>query len=93
MVITATGIDGLIKNGGSMRLVLGAHDFGPDIVEAYTMSKEHANELIETIGERIAKNLESIEYIISTRRLEAMAWMFAEKGRNRLLSHQKMYGV
>lgn len=62
-----------------MRLVLGAHDFGPEIVEAYTMSKEHANDLIETIGERITKSLESIEDIISTRRLEALAWMLAEK--------------
>ena len=55
LVITATGIAGLINNGGSMRLVLGAHDFGSEIVEAYMMSKEHASELIETIGERIAK--------------------------------------
>jgi hypothetical protein len=31
MVITAAGLAGLIKNEGKMRLVLGAHDFGPEI--------------------------------------------------------------
>ena len=68
------------------------------------MSKEHANELIQSIGERIAKNLESIEDIISTTRLEALAWMLAEKkleiriaipkkaylGSNRGIFHEKL---
>ena len=79
LVITATGIAGLINNGGKMRLVLGAHDFGPELVKAYELSKDHAKELIEKIGERIAKKLESVEDVISKSRLEALAWMIAEK--------------
>src|SRR5688572_7135774 len=68
LVITATGIAGLLNNGGSMRLVLGAHDLGPEIVEAYEMSKDHAKELVNTIGQSISNNLERVEDIISKRR-------------------------
>jgi superfamily II DNA or RNA helicase len=79
LVITATGIAGLINNGGSMRLILGAHDLGPDVETAYKLSKERAQELVETIGQRIANNLDTIEDVIAKRRLEALAWMLVEK--------------
>src|ERR671931_424505 len=78
LVITATGIAGLIKNGGRMRLILGAHDFGGELERAYFLSKEKAQELVETIGYRIANNLDKIEDVISTKRLEALAWMLVE---------------
>jgi superfamily II DNA or RNA helicase len=79
LVITATGIAGLINNGGTMRLILGAHDLGPEIETAYQMSKEKAQELVETIGQRIVNHLDTVEDVISKKRLEAIAWMLVEK--------------
>lgn len=77
LTVIAAGIVGLIRNNGRMRLVLGAHDLGPELREAYILSKERAQELINEIGNRIAESLERAEDIIARRRLEALAWMLA----------------
>jgi hypothetical protein len=77
MVITAAGLAGLITNGGRMRLVLGAHDLGPEIIKVMELSKHDAEGALKNISERIAKGLETVESIFEKRRLEALAWMLA----------------
>jgi ERCC4-related helicase len=75
LVVVAAGVAGLLKNDGRMRLIVGLHDVEPDLVEAYRISKERAEELVREIGERIAAGLEKAEDIIARRRIEALAWM------------------
>ncbi|MEM3449077.1 MAG: SNF2-related protein [Thermoproteota archaeon] len=75
LVVVAAGIAGLLRNNGRMRLVVGLHDVEPDLVEAYRISRERAEELMREIGERIAAGLERAEDIIARRRIEALAWM------------------
>lgn len=75
LVITASGLAGLIKNEGKMRLIVGAHDVGEDIELAYQWSQEKNSRRLEEISQKIAENLENIEDVFSKRRLEALAWM------------------
>jgi len=77
LVVVATGLAGLIKNDGKMNLVLGAHDVGKDLNEAYLLSRDRAQDLLKDIGERISSGLERIEDILVRRRIEAIAWMLA----------------
>jgi hypothetical protein len=77
LVITAAGLAGLVKNGGNMRLVVGAHDFGPEIVKAVELSKSDAEGVLNRISEQIARGLETVESVFERRRLEALAWMIA----------------
>jgi SNF2 family DNA or RNA helicase len=76
LVHAASGVAGLIKNGGRMRLILGAHDVPKELWEAYRMGVISGREIIENLGKRIADGLEKIEDILVKRRLEALAWMF-----------------
>jgi ERCC4-related helicase len=75
LIVVSAGIAGLLRNNGRMKLIVGLHDVEPDLVEAYRMSRERAEELIREIGERIAAGLEKAEDIIARRRIEALAWM------------------
>jgi hypothetical protein len=77
LVVVAAGLAGLIDNGGKMRLILGAHDLGKDLTDAYIMSKERAEDILKEIGASIAAGLERVEDIFSRRRIEALAWMLA----------------
>jgi superfamily II DNA or RNA helicase len=75
LVIISTGLAGLIKNGGRMRLIVGLHDVSPELVEAYKLSRERAREILEEFGVRVARDMDSIADEISRRRIEALAWM------------------
>jgi SNF2 family DNA or RNA helicase len=77
LVVVAAGLAGLINNGGKMKLILGAHDLGKDLSEAYILSRERAEEILNEIGGRISSGLERIEDLFSRRRIEALAWMLA----------------
>lgn len=77
LVVVAAGLAGLINNKGTVRLVVGAHDVGPEIKEAFILSRDRAQQLLREIGDRITNGLESIEDVIARRRLEALAWMLA----------------
>ena len=76
LVHAASGVAGLIKNGGIMRLILGAHDVPRELWEAYQMGMISGKDIVEEIGRRIAKGLETVEDILVKKRLEALAWMF-----------------
>ncbi|MEM2373283.1 MAG: helicase-related protein [Thermoproteota archaeon] len=78
LVVIAVGLAGLLKNNGRMRLVVGLHDVGPDLIEAYRLSREKAEELINEIGEKIVQDLESIADTIAKKRIETLAWMLVE---------------
>jgi superfamily II DNA or RNA helicase len=76
LVHAASGVAGLINNGGRMRLVLGAHDVPRELWEAYRMGMISGKDVVEELGRRIADGLEKIEDFLVKRRLEALAWMF-----------------
>lgn len=57
LVVVAAGLAGFIRNNGRMRLVVGGHDVSPDLKQAYFLSKEKAQELLDEIGKRIAEGL------------------------------------
>mgnify|MGYP001027721792 CR=1 FL=1 len=78
LVVVAAGLAGLIGNRGSVRLVVGVHDIGPDLRKAYLLSRDQAEMLLSEIGDRIASGLERVEDLFARRRLEALAWMLAE---------------
>ncbi len=77
IVVVATGLAGLIRNGGRMRLVMGAHDVGEELSQAYLLSREKAHNLLSRIGHEIAEGLTYLEDFMSRKRLEAVAWMLA----------------
>jgi len=77
LVHAASGVAGLIENGGRMRLILGAHDVPKELWEAYQMGLRSGKEIIEEVARRIAEGLEKIEDILMKKRLEALAWMFS----------------
>ncbi|MEM4214478.1 MAG: hypothetical protein QXZ28_04750, partial [Candidatus Methanomethylicaceae archaeon] len=79
LVHAASGVAGLINNGGRMRLILGAHDVPKEIWEAYKMGMISGRDVVENIGKRIAEGLEKIESILVKRRLETLAWMFSQR--------------
>ena len=79
LVHAASGVASLIDNGGRMRLILGAHDVPKELWEAYQMGVRSGKEVIEEIARRIASGLETIEDMLTKRRLEALAWMFSQK--------------
>lgn len=76
LIHAASGVVGLIENGGRMRLILGAHDVPKELWEAYQMGLRSGKEIVEDIARRIAEGLEKIEDILVKKRLEALAWMF-----------------
>jgi len=78
LVVVSTGLARLIGNEGRFRLVVGLHDLGSDLREAYIISRERGLRLVEEIGGRIAADLDSVEDVLSKRRLEALAWMLAD---------------
>ena len=77
LVIIATGLAGLIKNGGRMRLLVGLHDVSPELVEAYKLSRVKAKEILDEFGMKLSRDLENVADEISRRRIEALAWMLA----------------
>jgi hypothetical protein len=77
LTITAAGLAGLVNNKGHMKLVVGAHDLSPELIRAYTISRNEAKNLLEEMGQRIASGMESVEGIFETERLKALAWMLA----------------
>ena len=79
LVISAVGLVGLVNNGGNMELIVGAHDISPELVEAFEMSTERAESLLEEFGSKIIAGLEDVEDLFATKRLEALAWMLAAK--------------
>jgi superfamily II DNA or RNA helicase len=79
LVHAASGVAGLIGNGGRMRLILGAHDVPKELWEAYKMGTRSGREVIEEIARRIAEGLEKIEDMLMKKRLQALAWMFNQK--------------
>jgi len=78
LVHAASGVAGLIGNGGRMRLILGAHDVPRELWEAYQMGVRSGQEVVEEIARLIASGLETVEDVIVKRRLEALAWMFSK---------------
>ena len=78
LVHAASGVAGLIGNGGRMRLILGAHDVPRELWEAYQMGVRSGQEVVEEIARLIASGLETIEDVIVKKRLEALAWMFSK---------------
>lgn len=78
LVVIAVGLAGLLKNDGLMRLVVGLHDVGPDLIEAYRLSREKAEELIKEIGEKVAQDLDTLADTIAKNRIETLAWMLVE---------------
>ncbi|MCX7821979.1 MAG: helicase-related protein [Syntrophobacterales bacterium] len=79
LVHAASGVSGLISNGGRMRLILGAHDVPKELWEAYRMGIISGRDVVENIGKRIAEGLEKIEDALVKRRLETIAWMFNQR--------------
>jgi hypothetical protein len=76
LVHAASGVAGLIENGGKMRLILGAHDVPKELWEAYQMGLRSGKDIVEEVAHRIAEGLDKIEDILVKKRLEALAWMF-----------------
>jgi hypothetical protein len=76
LVHAASGVAGLIENGGRMRLILGAHDVPKELWEAYQMGLRSGRDLVDEVARRIAEGLEKIEDVLVKKRLEALAWMF-----------------
>jgi len=77
LTVIATGLAGLIKNEGKMRLIVGLHDVNPEIIEAYRLSREKAAEILEEFGRKVAQDLDKVADEIARRRIEALAWMLA----------------
>ncbi|KUG17549.1 hypothetical protein ASZ90_012763 [hydrocarbon metagenome] len=75
LVVTAVGVAGLIANGGSMRLVVGAHDVGEELMTAQDLSIQRAAEIIEEIGCRISEDMSTLADVIAAERIKALAWM------------------
>lgn len=75
LVVISTGLAGFIRNGGTVRLIVGAHDLGPDLRKVYVLSRERAHQLLVEIGEKIAKSLDELADVIAKKRIEALAWM------------------
>lgn len=80
LVVIATGLAGLIKNRGNMRLIVGLHNVGPDLVEAYRLSCEKAEELIREMGEKIVQDLEALADMYARKRIETLGGCL-QKGR------------
>ena len=78
LVHAASGVAGLVKNGGKMRLILGAHDVPKELWEAYQMGLRSARDVVDEVGSRIAEGLDRIEDVLVKKRLEALAWMFSK---------------
>ena len=78
LVHAASGVAGLIENGGKMRLILGAHDVPKELWEAYQMGLRSGKEIVEEVARRIAEGLDRIEDVLVKKRLEALAWMFSK---------------
>jgi hypothetical protein len=79
LIHAASGVAGLIKNNGRMRLILGAHDVPKELWEAYTMGMRSGREVVEEIARRIAEGIERIEDMLVKKRLETLAWMFNKR--------------
>ncbi|MHA1690715.1 MAG: DEAD/DEAH box helicase, partial [Candidatus Heimdallarchaeaceae archaeon] len=79
LVVVATGMAHLIHNEGSVRLIVGLHDINEDLEDVYLISQSKAQQLLNDIGEKIAKGLEETTDVFSKQRLEALAWMLVEK--------------
>lgn len=77
LAVISIGLAGLIKNSGKMRLIVGLHDVGPEIIEAYRLSRERAREILEEFGRKLSQELEAVADEIARRRIEALAWMLA----------------
>ena len=75
LAVTAAGLAGLITNGGTMRLVVGAYDVSRELVSAQELSTKHAEEILEGIGEQIIHDLNGLGNLIAKERLKALAWM------------------
>lgn len=45
LAVVAAGLAGLVSNNGKMKLILGAHDLGNELREAYIMSQERAEQI------------------------------------------------
>jgi hypothetical protein len=78
LVHAASGIAAFTKNRGRMRLILGAHDVPKELWEAYRMGLRSGREVIEELARRIAAGLETVEDLLTRKKLEAIAWMFHE---------------
>ncbi|MEM3488976.1 MAG: phospholipase D-like domain-containing protein, partial [Nitrososphaerota archaeon] len=76
LVHAASGVAGLISNGGRMRLILGAHDVPEELWEAYKMGMVSGRDVVDEVARQVAMGLEKIEDVLVKRRLEALAWMF-----------------
>lgn len=76
LIHAASGVAGLIENGGKMRLILGAHDVPKELWDAYQMGLRSARDVVEDVAKRIAEGLDKIEDVLVQKRLEALAWMF-----------------
>lgn len=76
LVHAASGVAGLVENGGKMRLILGAHDVPKELWEAYQMGLRSARDIVDEVARRIAEGLERVEDVLVKTRLEALAWMF-----------------
>src|SRR3989304_9828640 len=58
LVHAASGVAGLIRNGGKMRLILGAHDVPKELWEAYQMGLRSGKDIVDEVARRIAGGLE-----------------------------------
>jgi superfamily II DNA or RNA helicase len=77
LIVSAAGLVGLIRNNGTMKLVVGAHDISPELIEIFNMSKENGEYLLEEYTKKILTDLDKVEDFFSKKRLEALAWMLA----------------
>ena len=73
LAVAAQGVAYLIKNGGKMRLLVGAH-LDPKDVEAINSGHSMA----DRVGKRLVEMLEEPEDKLKKARLEVLAWMVAE---------------
>lgn len=53
LVHAASGVAGLINNGGKMRLILGAHDVPKELWEAYKMGVRSGESCIKFLFQRL----------------------------------------
>lgn len=74
LAMAATGVARLIQNGGHMRLLVGAQ-----LEEADVQAIVHGAPLAERIEERLTNDLTPPADAIEQQRLEALAWMVANK--------------
>lgn len=75
LIVTSAGLAGLIKNNGSMKMVVGAHDVGQDLVSAQILSENDAQKILEGIGAKIAEDMDNLVDLFAKERLQALAWM------------------